>query len=100
MNPQRNERIFALLVGDRPVLTFAASGRAEARQLINEKWLRDELRNLKSNGSSLWDGKSKITIREARPEECAKYAAAAAEGCEAEGDLLLAYLWQVDNAHA
>ena len=87
-------RVFTLSVGDRPVLAFQATRLSEARELIQEEWLHDDLVGLTSELVPLWDRTEKLSVRGATDEETARYleSAKAAE----TGDLVLAYLVELD----
>ena len=87
-------RVFTLSVGDRPVLAFQATRLSEARELIQEEWLHDDLVELTSDLVPLWDGTEKLSVRGATDEETAMYVESA-KAAEA-GDLILAYLVELD----
>jgi hypothetical protein len=67
------DRIYTVEIGGRAVLTFPAKSLREAQSLIKETWLLDDLRELKSRGARLWDGKEKIVVRNARPDEAVRF---------------------------
>jgi hypothetical protein len=89
-------RVFTLNVGGKPTLVFAALTHKEAWQLPKEDWLRGDLISEKSNGTPVWDGDAKLSIRAATAEETAVYGNAAA-GAEPSDDLLLVYLIELDG---
>jgi hypothetical protein len=59
----RQRFIFALDVDGKPTTAFEANNLREARELCKEKWLRDDLRALRSNGVA-------PNCRAAYPAEC------------------------------
>jgi hypothetical protein len=67
------DRIYTVEIGGRAVLTFPAKSLREAQSLIKEAWLLDDLRELKSRGARLWDGKEKLVVRNARPDETVRF---------------------------
>jgi len=93
------ERAFTLVVGERPTLAFSARSYKEALELAREPWLRSDLKELKSYRTSLWDGKEKLTVRDAVADE-ARALSEALKIAEPDGDLLLTYLVELDDAGA
>jgi hypothetical protein len=67
----------------------------EARQLCREQWLKEDLREARSGGSPLRDGKAKISARSAKPDECALFADVARAGSELD-EMLIVYLVHLD----
>lgn len=59
------DRIYVLEIGGRAILCFPAVSLQEAQSLLNEEWLRIDLRQLRSCGRALWDGHEKLQIRNA-----------------------------------
>jgi hypothetical protein len=66
------DRIYTVEIGGRAVLTFPAKSLREAQSLIKETWLLNDLSELKSKGARLWDGKAKLVVRNATPDETAR----------------------------
>jgi hypothetical protein len=89
-------RIFTIEIGDTPTLTFEAQTLREAHELCNEQWLKDDLAEAKSDGAPLWDGKAKLRVRMARPDESALFAEANNNGRPSDG-LMLVYLVELDG---
>jgi hypothetical protein len=89
-------RIFTIEIGDTPTLTFEAQNLREAQELCHEQWLKDDLAEAKSDGAPLWDGKAKLRVRMARPDESAQFAAAKKNGQPSDG-LMLVYLVELDG---
>ena len=87
-------RVFTLSVGDRPVLAFQATRLSEARELIQEECLHDDLVALTSELVPLWDRTEKLSVRRATDEETTRYVEAAKVA--ESGDLVLAYLVELD----
>jgi hypothetical protein len=61
--------IYLVVVDDRPIVAFRAASFSEARELIKEPWFRASLRNKRSEGVPLWDGKAKLGVRCAKAVE-------------------------------
>ena len=78
------DRFYTVEIGGKAVFTFPAKSLREAQSLIKEAWLLDDLRALKSKGARLWDGKERLGVRNARPDETARFErrAKSAEGDE------------------
>lgn len=91
------ERSFTLVVGEKPTLAFRARSYKEALELAREPWLRSDLMELTSYSASLWDGQEKLTVRQAAADE-AHALSDALKIAEPGGDLLLAYLVELDSA--
>ena len=89
--------IFTLDIGDRPTLAFEAKNLRESQQLCHEHWLRRDISDLRSNGAPLWDGKARLRARRSTENEIAAYREAARDAAQPQGDLLLAYLVQLDG---
>jgi len=89
--------IFTLDVGGRPTLAFEAKNLRESQQLCHEHWLRSDIAGLMSNGSPLWDGKARLRARRSTDQEIALYREAARDALQTRGDLLLAYLVELDG---
>ena len=87
-------RVFTLSVGDRPVLAFQATRLSEARELIQEEWLQDDLVALTSDLSPLWDRTERLSVRGATNEETARYFDS--ERVAEAGELVLVYLVELD----
>jgi hypothetical protein len=60
---------FTIEVDGRPTIVFHAERFAQARELTREKWLRDDLSELRSNGEPLCTPTSKLSARVATAEE-------------------------------
>jgi hypothetical protein len=85
------QRIYTLEVGGRPVLCFPAVRLQEAQATLKEEWLRSDLRELKSGGKPLWDGREKLVVRNAYSFEAARYDKEA-KSLPERGDLKIVYL--------
>lgn len=70
---ESGDRVYALEIGGRAVLTFPAHSFREAQSLLKEAWLLDDLRALKSGSETVWDGKSKLLVRNADATEIAAF---------------------------
>jgi hypothetical protein len=87
--------VFTVDVGGRPTLSFEAKNLREAWEICHEEWLKADLARICSNGVPLWDGKARLRSRYAAAAETAIYRQAAQEG-QTPGDLILAYLVELD----
>ena len=92
--PDIPPRVFTLTVGNRPVLAFQATRLSEARELIQEEWLQDDLVALTSDLSPLWDRTERLSVRGATNEETARYFDS--ERVAEAGELILFYLVELD----
>ncbi len=54
-------------------MVFGAGNHAEAQSVLKERWLLDDLRELKSSEAPLWDGKQQLTVGNASAAERNKY---------------------------
>jgi hypothetical protein len=88
--------ILTIEIGDTPTLTFEAQNLREAHELCHEQWLKDNLAEAKSDGAPLWDGKAKLRVRMARPDESALFAGANNNGQPSDG-LMLVCLVELDG---
>lgn len=73
--PRRPLTIFTMEIAGTPVLTFSAENRRQADELRRERWLHEELKAMQAGGQPLWDGATKLTIREASESETAAFRA-------------------------
>jgi hypothetical protein len=88
------ERVYTLLVGGRATLAFPAHSLQEAQSLLREEWLRSDLREAKSDGEPLWDSQAKLSVRNALPDEMARFEREA-KNLPADDDLPIVYLVQL-----
>ena len=86
------ESVFALQIDGVPVLMFQAVTHREAAGLPREQWLRNDLQEARSNDAPLWDGKAKLTVRRASPEEVARFLETKTATADGSDDLVLVYL--------
>lgn len=86
------ERIYTLEVGGRPVLCFPAENYREAQSLLREDWLRADLRETRTGGKPLWDGREKLSVRNADTAEEARFQREAKTLPANEDDLPIVYL--------
>jgi hypothetical protein len=91
--------IFTLYAGDTPTVTFEAQNLREAHELCHEQWLQDDLAEARCGGVPLWDGKAKLRVRSALPDETALFAAAKDAGQPSDG-LMFVYLVELDGGKA
>ncbi len=67
------DRIYTIEIGGRAILSFPAKTLREAQSLLKEAWLLDDLRAVRSQGVPVWDGKTKLLVRNANPAEEARF---------------------------
>jgi hypothetical protein len=92
----RLSAIFTLDIAGRPIFAFEAKNLRESRELCHEHWVRNDIAGLTSNGVSIWDGKAPLRARRSTEDEIALYREAERETPQTQGDLLLAYLVELD----
>lgn len=90
-------RVFTLEVDGQPTLSFEASNTRQAMEIRKEPWLREDLCSQTSNGIPLCSAASKLSVRPANAEEAIVFNQAANE-TEPSGEILLAYLIELDGA--
>jgi hypothetical protein len=61
------------------------------------QWLREDIARLNSNEIPIWDGSAALRSRYATEAEVALYRAAAQNVDQSAGDLVLAYLVELDG---
>jgi hypothetical protein len=88
--------VFTIEIGGTATLAFEARNLREAQELCREEWLKQDLSEFKTDGVSLWDGKTKLRARSARPDEIALFAEAKNSRRQSDG-LVLVYLVEVDG---
>ena len=88
--------IFTLDIDGRPIFVFEAKNLRESRELCHEHWLRQDIAGLTSNGAPIWDGKAQLRARRSTEDEIAFYREAERDAPQVQGDLLLAYLVELD----
>ena len=90
------EVVFALEIAGVPVLTFQSVTYREAAGLPREQWLRNDLLEARSNGTPLWDGKARLSVRRTTPEEVARFLETKNTTVDGSDDLVLVYLVELD----
>jgi hypothetical protein len=88
--------VFVLEIEQRPVVAFEAISAREARELVKERWLQDDLKGLRSNGQPLWNGKSRLRIGPAVGEQLDEVRTAI-RFVSAEDELAIVYLVPLDR---
>lgn len=86
-----SDRVYTLEVGGRPVLCFPAARLQDAQSRVKEDWLHADLRELKSAGKPLWDGREKLAVRQANSFEAARFERES-KSLPAGGDLPIVFL--------
>jgi hypothetical protein len=84
------DRIYTLAIGERAILTFPARSLQEAQSLLKERWLLSDLREVRSKGAPVWDGKEKLVVRNALSHESDRFQRGAKSA--AGDDLPIVYL--------
>ena len=84
------DRVYTIEIGGRAILCFPAKSLREAQSILKEAWLLDDLRAVRSNGVPVWDGKTRLVVRNAEPAEEARFSREAKHN-EAD-DLPIVYL--------
>jgi hypothetical protein len=88
--------IFTIEIDGKPTIAFEARQLREAAELCAERWFRDDLNALRSNGEPLCRIASKLRARISNERERVVYREAA-QATNAEDGLLLAYLVALDG---
>jgi hypothetical protein len=88
--------VFVLEIAGRPTLAFEATSAREAKELVREQWLLDDLINHRTNGIPVWDGKAKLRTGVAIGEQLAEVRELL-QGA-ADQDLPIVYLVPIDAA--
>ncbi len=89
-------KVFTVEIGGQPIVSFEAINTREANELVKEAWFHHDLKRLTSKSVALWDGVSAIRSRPASEQEAERYSQFAAEAAEESGDILLAFLIDLD----
>ena len=84
------DRIYTIEIGGRAILSFPAKSLREAQSILKEAWLLDDLRAVRSNGVPVWDGKTRLVVRNAGPAEEARFSREAKHN--EDDDLPIVYL--------
>jgi hypothetical protein len=77
--------LFTVEVSGRPVLVFSEEDRGAAEELLASEIGPDLLDFEEEDGRPVWDGEEDLTVREARPEEAARWEQGLAEAREDDG---------------
>jgi hypothetical protein len=78
--------VYVADIKGRGVAAFRADSGADAERLVHDRVFRDDLMALASGGLPLWDGVSDIQVRQARPDEEARWRASHANAIR-RGDI-------------
>ena len=89
------ERAFTLCIDDFPIAVFFAKNYSEARELVHEQWLKDELAAKKLRGQPLWIADATLSVRSADEFETKVFRDGAAAAANDDG-LTLVYLVPID----
>jgi hypothetical protein len=71
--------VYVADIGGRGVAAFQAGSDSDAERLACDHVFRDDLMVLTTGGLPLWDGVAEIEVRQARPDEAAKWRASRAK---------------------
>jgi hypothetical protein len=88
--------VYVLEVNKRPILAFEALTGRDAKQLIHEAWLRQDLKRLRSNGRPLWDGKARLRVGVAVGAQVSEVKALLREASKGT-ELAIVYLTPLDS---
>jgi hypothetical protein len=77
--------LFTVEVSGRPVLVFSEEDRGSAEELLTSSIGPDLLDFEEEGGRPVWDGEEKLTVRDASPEEAARWEQDLAEAGEDGG---------------
>ncbi len=70
--------LFTVEVSGRPVLVFSEEDRGAAEKFLVSS-IGPDLLDFEEEGRPVWDGEEELTVREARPEEAARWEQGLAE---------------------
>ena len=96
--------LFVIEIGDEPILVFPEDTLALAQEEADTGNVTEALQEFERDGAPVWDGKAKLTVREASAEETAHYDAGFAEAMEdgevsdEERDEFAVFLIETDDA--
>ena len=76
--------LFTVEVSGRPVLVFSEEDRGAAEELLASA-IGPDLLDFEEDGRPVWDGEEELTVREARPEEAARWEQGLAEAKQHDG---------------
>lgn len=96
-SPGPVERAFTLCIDDLPVAVFIAKKYAEARELVHERWLKDELAGKTLRDQPLWVADATLSVRSSDEFETKVYRDGESAAQNEDG-LTLVYLIPVDDA--
>ncbi len=71
--------IYVADIKGRGIAAFQADNGRDAERLVRDRAFRDDLMVLATDGLPLWDGVANIQVRQARPDEEAKWQASRAK---------------------
>ncbi len=77
--------LFTVEVSGRPVLVFSEGSRRAAEELLASAIGPDLLDFEEEEGRPVWDGEEELTVREAHPEEAARWEQGLAEAKQDDG---------------
>jgi hypothetical protein len=81
LDPEVSKRmpVYVADINGRGVAAFQVGNGSDAERLVRDRVFRDDLMVLATGGLPLWDGVADIHIRQARPDEAAKWRASRAK---------------------
>ena len=95
MEAKSQALIYTILADDKPVAALEASG-SEARELLRERWLLDELSALKVDGAPIYQSGTRLRARPATEDEWAIYDQECNTADDAD-EVLFVYLVDLDS---
>ena len=78
--------VYVAEIKGRSVAAFGADNGSDAERLVRDRVFRDDLMVLASGGLPLWDGVTNILVRQAHPDEEARWRASRAKAIR-HGDI-------------
>ena len=87
--------VFVLEIEGRPTLAFEATSAREAKELIRERWLLDDLLNNRTKGKPPWNGKERLRTGVAVGEQVTEVKALLQNASDQE--LPIVYLVPLDS---
>jgi hypothetical protein len=97
MNTTLPGAYFTIEIDGRPTIVFHVERLAHARELAREKWLRDDLGQLKSNGEAVCKPSSKLTARVATADEIATFVRDVRAAEPTGEETVISYLVELDG---
>ncbi len=95
-SPGSSERTFVLSIDEFPIAAFLAKNYSEARELVHEQWLHEDLASKTFRGRPLWIADATLSVRSADEFESKTYHEGKAAAETGDG-LTLVFLIPIDT---